>query len=45
MNVKQAIRTFIDYQKLNAGKKYGQWSSVNTGIIQQNTSCHSSHGV
>jgi hypothetical protein len=24
MNVKQAISTFIDYQKLNSGKKYGQ---------------------
>ena len=33
MNVKQAISTFIDYQKLNSGKKYGKYLIVKVSVL------------
>jgi hypothetical protein len=34
MNVSEAIRNFMEYQKMNSGKKYGQELSVVSGQIQ-----------
>jgi len=34
MNVSQAITNFMDYQKMNSGKKYGQELSAVSGQIQ-----------
>jgi hypothetical protein len=34
MNVSQAIKNFMDFQKLNSGKKYGQELWVISGQIK-----------
>jgi len=34
MNVSEAIRNFMEYQKMNSGKKYGQKLSTVSGQIQ-----------